>query len=71
MTQRDLDTAVSVAAGESPSVIRRRGFRFADPLDVNFDPEPDDVPPQWLEWQQMQEEQHRHSIHSRRNREDA
>jgi len=67
VTQRDLNTAVAVATGESPSVIRRRGFGFADPLDVNFDPEPSDVPPQWLEWQQMQEEQQPRSIHSRRN----
>ena len=68
MTQRDLDTAVAVATGESPSVIRRRGFGIADPLDVNFDPEPSDVPPQWLEWEQMQEEQQSpRRIHSRRN----
>ena len=57
MTQRDLDTAVAVATGESPSEIRRRGFSIADPAEVHFDPEPSDVPPQWLEWEQMQEEQ--------------
>ena len=57
MTQHQIDTAVAVATGESPSEIRRRGFGIADPLDVNFDPEPCHVPPQWLEWQQMQEEQ--------------
>ena len=67
MTQRDLDTAVAVATGERPSVIRRRGFGIADPLDVNFDPEPSDVPPQWLEWEQMYEEQQLRSIHSRRH----
>ena len=68
MTQRDLDTAVAVATGERPSVIRRRGFGIADPLDVNFDPEPDDVPPHWLEWQQMQEEEQSHqAMHGYRN----
>jgi hypothetical protein len=56
MTQRDLDSAVAVATGESPSEIRRRGFGIADPAEVHFDPEPDDVAPQWLEWEQMQEE---------------
>ena len=57
MTQHQLDTAVAIATGESPSVIRRHGFGIADPLDVHFDPEPDDVPPQYLDWEQMQEEQ--------------
>ncbi len=65
MPQRDLDRAVSVATGESPTVIRRRGFGIADPLDVNTDPEPDDVPPQYLEWEQMHEEQLLHP-HDRR-----
>ena len=55
MTQREIDTAVAVATGEPPSVIRRRGFGIADPADVNFDPEPDNVPPQYLDWEQMQE----------------
>ena len=55
MTQHQLDTAVAIATGESPSVIRRHGFGIADPLDVHFDPEPDDVPPQYLDWERMQE----------------
>jgi hypothetical protein len=67
MTQHQLDTAVAVATGESPSVIRRRGFGFADPLDVNFDPEPSDVPLQWLEEQMQEEEQSLRSLHRRRN----
>lgn len=65
MTQRDLDRAVAVATGESLSAVRRRGFRVADRMDVNTDPEPDDVPPQYLEWQQMHEEQLLHT-HDRR-----
>ena len=55
MTQYELDTAVAIVTGESPSVIRRRGFGIADPLEVHFDPEPNDVPPQYLDWEQMQE----------------
>jgi hypothetical protein len=57
MTQCDLNTAVAAATGESTSEIRRRGFGIADPSEVHFDPEPSDVPPQWLEWEQMQQEQ--------------
>ena len=57
MTQRDIDTAMAVATDETAAVIRRRGFGIADPPEVNFDPEPDDVPPQYLEWEQMYEEQ--------------
>ncbi|MCY2994367.1 MAG: hypothetical protein NTY19_41825 [Planctomycetota bacterium] len=52
MTQRDLDSAVAVATGESPSEIRRLGFGIADPIEVCFDPEPSDVPPAWLDWDQ-------------------
>ena len=51
MTQRDLDSAVAVATGESPSEIRRLGFGIADPIEVRFDPEPSYVPPQWLDWE--------------------
>jgi len=67
MTQHQLDTAVAVATGESPSVIRRRGFGIADPADVHFDPEPSDVPPQWLDWEQMLEEQPLRRAHRRRD----
>ena len=52
MTQRDLNTAVAVATGESLPEIRRRGFGIADPSEVHFDPEPSDVPPAWLDWDQ-------------------
>ncbi|MCY2991670.1 MAG: hypothetical protein NTY19_27920 [Planctomycetota bacterium] len=67
MTQRDLDTAVAVATGESLPEIRRLGFGIADPSEVHFDPEPSDVPPQWLEWEQMQEEQSRRPTRHRQN----
>ncbi|MCY2987616.1 MAG: hypothetical protein NTY19_07095 [Planctomycetota bacterium] len=67
MTQHQLNTAVAVATGESPSVIRRCGFGIADPLDVNFDPEPSDVPLQWLEEQMQEEEQSLRSLPRHRN----
>lgn len=53
MTQRDLDRQVALATGESLCDIRQRGFSLADPLDVCFDPEPDDLPPQVVDWDQL------------------
>ena len=41
MTQRELDRAVARATGEDVCEIRRRGFGIADPLETDFDPEPD------------------------------
>lgn len=66
MTQRDLNSAVAVATGESVSEICRRGFGIAAPLDVNFDPEPSDVPPQWLDWDQAHDVQPVRSARRRR-----
>ena len=40
MSQRDIDVAVARVTGESLSEIHHLGFGLADPLDVNFDPEP-------------------------------
>ena len=41
MTQRELDRAVARATGEDVREIRRRGFGIADPIEANFNPEPD------------------------------
>jgi hypothetical protein len=59
MTQTELDRAVANATGESPRIISHLGFTIADPAVVDFDPEPDDTPPQYLDWEQMQDEQSR------------
>ena len=40
MTQNDLNRLVAVATGEPLAVIVECGFQLADPLDVNYDPEP-------------------------------
>lgn len=40
MTQLELDSAVATATGENLSEIRQLGFSLADPLEVNYDPEP-------------------------------
>jgi hypothetical protein len=39
MSQKELDRAVAEATGEEIGFVRG-GFSIADPLDVNFDPEP-------------------------------
>ncbi len=53
MTQQDLERAVASATGESLHVIQRRGFRLADPWATHFDPEPDQRPPQVLDWDEL------------------
>jgi len=50
MTQHDLNSAVALATGESLCEIRRRGFSIADPYEVRFDPEPDQLIPQMIDW---------------------
>lgn len=50
MTQHDLNAAVACATGESLCEIRRRGFSIADPAEVRFDPEPDQLIPQRIDW---------------------
>ena len=50
MTQRDLNLSVACATGESLGDIRRRGFSLADPLDVNFDPEPSGPFARCVDW---------------------
>ena len=51
MTQQDINEAVATATGESVALINDRGFGIADPLDVQFDPEP--RRPLVLDWDSM------------------
>ena len=53
MTQRQLDEAVAQRLGESVSAVQRLGFSVADPFDVNFDPEPYDLEPQVVDWDEL------------------
>lgn len=50
MTQRELNREVALMTGESVCEVRRLGFSVADPLHVNFDPEPCDLEPQVVDW---------------------
>jgi len=53
MTQSQIEHSVSHATGETVREIRRRGFSIADPLEVEFDPEPCQLPPQVVDWDQL------------------
>jgi hypothetical protein len=56
MTQRELNRAVAVATGEDLREIRRRGFSFADPINADFDPEPNCIRPQAVDWDRLEVE---------------
>ena len=53
MTQTQLEQLVARATGEDIRAIRERGFSVADPFEVNFDPEPDNLPPQVVDWDEV------------------
>lgn len=53
MTQQQLDRLVAKATGEDLRSIRRRGFSIANPIEVSFDPEPDQRPPRWVDWDEL------------------
>jgi hypothetical protein len=52
MTQHEIDAAVAQATGENIHLIHDRGFGIADPLEVEFDPEP--RAPLVIDWDTMQ-----------------
>lgn len=60
MSPKNLERAVARATGESRREVRRRGFGLADLFDVDFDPEPDDLPPQIVDWDAL--ETHRATV---------
>lgn len=53
MTQMQLDQLVAEATGDDVRSIRQRGFSVADPFEVDFDPEPDDLQPQMIDWDEL------------------
>ncbi|MBB01550.1 hypothetical protein GYB59_20285 [bacterium] len=54
MTQKDLDSAVAIATGEDLCEIQRRGFSVADPFEIDFDPEPNNLPPNIIDWDELE-----------------
>jgi hypothetical protein len=57
MTQAQLNRQVARVTGESNRTINSLGFSLADPLDVNFDPEPSDVA-KFLDWDHVARRRH-------------
>ena len=53
MTQKHLNEMVAAATGEDLHEIRHRGFSLVDPFESNFDPELDDLPPQRIDWDEL------------------
>ena len=68
MTQTQLEQLVAKATGEDIRAIRERGFSVADPLEVNFDPEPDNLPPQMIDWDELDLERNLAVVPQRRGR---
>ncbi len=56
MTQNEINAAVAEATGDDLCEIRHLGFSIADPETVYFDPEPDDLPPQVVDWDALAEQ---------------
>ena len=54
MTQMQLEQLVARATGEDVRAIRQRGFSVADTFEVDFDPEPDNLPPQMIDWDELE-----------------
>lgn len=53
MTHADMEQAVASATGESLGTVRRRGFSIIDFSEANFDPEPNDLPAQVVDWDRL------------------
>ena len=54
MTQQELDCAVAAATGETLCDVRRMGFSLVDPEFGNFDPESNELPPQMVDWDELE-----------------
>ena len=51
--QYDIDHAVATVTGEDLRVIRGRGFSLVNPDDQDFDPEPNLLAPQSIDWDEL------------------
>ena len=50
MSQQELESAVARATGESVRTVRNRGFSIVEPELLDFDPEPNLLPVQIVDW---------------------
>ena len=62
MTQSELNSAVARRTGEDLDTIRNHGFSMIDPFDPDFDPEPDDLLPQMVDWDQLEQDRQFQSV---------
>ena len=53
MTQRELYRQVASRTGEEMNTIHRLGFSVEEPDVLILDPEPNDVPPNIVDWDQL------------------
>ena len=53
-SQQEIDWAVAAATGEELHVIRSHGFSLIDLESDYFDPEPDWLPPQTVDWDEVE-----------------
>lgn len=51
-----IERAVARATGETIREVRRRGFGLVDLDEVEFDPEPNESPPEIVDWDALAEE---------------
>lgn len=58
MSPKRLNRAVARATGETLREIRRRGFSPVDLLEPEFDPEPDGLSPQTVDWDALAQERY-------------
>ena len=59
MTRKQLQQAIALKTGESLRTIRRRGFSIVKPKVTDFDPEPNQRPPQIVDWDEADRERRR------------
>ena len=53
MTQAELNRAVAMVTGETLCTVSHLGFTIADPDTVDYDPEPYDLEPQTVDWDEL------------------
>lgn len=56
MSRKDLERELVQKTGESVRTIRRHGFSIVNPRERDFDPEPDLLPIQVIDWDQIEAE---------------
>ena len=54
MRQLSLERSVARATGETRREVRRRGFGPADLCHVDFDPEPNELSPNVVDWDELE-----------------